>query len=90
MRNKFFFPIQLTIYHQGISADWWTGGHDIAVEGNWEWITNGQPLEDLVWSSNQPEGVSGRDCLMLENGYDYLGRDYTCDHRSYPICQIKN
>ena len=73
---------------QFIPTFWWTGGHDLAVEGNWKWIKSSQPVEDFVWSYSQPDGYDGHDCLDLFYGYDYRGDDESCENLYFPICQI--
>ena len=89
---KIFLPeIMQYLMFQGIREVWWTGGHDMTVEGEWKWITSCQPVEDFVWSAdhNEPDGSGGHDCLDLSYDREYSGSDYLCDSTYYPICQIK-
>ena len=70
---------------------WWTGGHDIAREADWKWISSCQPVGDFIWYS-EPDIDIGYDCLYLAYGYyiDWFGGDMSCDRNYYHICQIKN
>ena len=75
--------------YQGITTNWWTGGFDIAAEGNWKWITSFEPVGDFVWASSEPNSGIGYDCLFLYYVYNYLGFDANCDAAQYPICELK-
>jgi len=71
------------------ASDWWTSGTDLAREGEWYWGFSVAPVGDFVWYSTDPNGGTGENCMMLEDGWDFYGRDWACNSGSYPICQKK-
>ena len=87
-----FIRTELTLLMDHESArDWWTSATDLAREGEWYWASSGAPVGDFVWHNNEPNGGTNENCMMLFNGYDFLGDSYDCNYtdRFYPICQIK-
>ena len=73
-----------------LTGDWWTGGTDQGRDGQWYWAASLQPVGDFIWFSTEPNGGTGENCLLLPNGYGFLGNDFPCTgHKRYFICQIK-
>merc|ERR1739845_214047 len=69
--------------------NWWTGGTDLGLEGEWYWIRSRETVGDYVWYSSEPDQLETYNCLLLQYGYGYLGFDQPCTSAYYPICQIK-
>ena len=72
--------------------NWWTGGFDIATEGDWHWMRSFLPVGDFVWANRQPDGGMGHDCLAIYASWENRGCDIPCDYTSlpvFPICQLR-
>merc|ERR1712080_714355 len=68
---------------------WWTGGNDIGVEGLWSWgMTGGQVGEFTWYYDGCPLGNETANCQYLSPGVEYMGCDWDCEDRNYPLCQI--
>ena len=76
----------------GITA--WIGGSDEEIEGEWNWITSGRPIDDHLftdWSTNHGSAprTDVQDCLKLtnnlENGH---WTDANCGRDFNVICQF--
>merc|ERR1711953_271951 len=67
---------------EGTAHNWWTAGTDIWTNGpRWLWATTLADVEDYVWDADggYPDSYTYNNCLFLENGWGYLGRNYPCD-----------
>ena len=81
---------QLNIQH---STDrYWIGLSDLAVEGEWRWITGEVAKdEDAHWNSGEPNDNGGTaDCADLYLHYDWNTDDVPCDRLRYALCEIRN
>ena len=75
---------------EGAAHHWWAAGTDVGREGEWYWATTLTEVGDFVWTSHENAASNtAENCLMLEPGWGYEGRDWTCDSTWYPICQLK-
>merc|ERR1712012_936060 len=75
---------------EGAAHHWWAAGTDVGREGQWYWATTLTEVGDFVWTSHENAASNtAENCLMLEPGWGYEGRDWTCDSTWYPICQLK-
>jgi hypothetical protein len=78
------------------ATNYWTGGNDIAREGNFTWLSNGKPVDTFYPLGNgQPDngGPGGNeDCVSLRKifGSDanpmHVMNDEICDLKFYFIC----
>ena len=46
-------------------------------------------LQDYVWWPGEPSDGLRDNCLALSHPTDYLGSDWACGDKHFPICQIK-
>ena len=67
--------------------DWWTGGNGLGREGNWMWMGSLTPVPHFLFNVGDPNGGNVENCLLLENGWNYDARDYTCKATTLPLCQ---
>jgi hypothetical protein len=66
--------------------DWWIGGSDSAVEGDWVW-NDGTPFTYSAWSYGQPDNWEGReDCVSVRTWDSYLWNDLPCAEWLPYIC----
>merc|ERR1711934_224596 len=73
---------------EGTIHEWWTAGTDLVIKGRWIWATTLTAVEDFVWVDDfHPHSNLDWNCLALEPSYGYLGFDYDCDVKYFPICQ---
>ncbi|XP_060079245.1 perlucin-like protein [Ylistrum balloti] len=82
--------IQLHTDHR----DFWLGGNDIFVEGDWRWYESGQYLGYTNWNPGEPNNhhSSGEDCLegyLTYSHSTFRWRDRPCMIRIFYICEIK-
>ncbi|XP_037932878.1 C-type lectin 37Da-like [Teleopsis dalmanni] len=71
--------------------DWfWIAGNDLAQEGNFSWVSNGEKMTFANWSQGQPDNNGGiEDCvhLWLREG-QFKMNDWQCRNgKAYYICQ---
>ena len=73
----------------------WLGGSDKAREGEWVWSSGApwiHPSYVWPWSSGEPDGNQGENCLFLvwSGGSDYRWIDHRCDYNGSTglVCQI--
>jgi hypothetical protein len=59
---------QLAVVSLGFSKDYWLGGTDSKIEGQWEWVT-GEPFTYSNWRSGEPNG-QGRENHLMIVGYN--------------------
>merc|ERR1712126_20181 len=71
----------------GGSKTGWTAGSDFGVEGQWRWIVTSQPVGSFIWHTGQPDDAEKAQCLALYYAGGYMGYDYDCSTKLYPICQ---
>ena len=48
----------------GSSTQYWIGFNDIAVEGNWEWVS-GEPVTYTNWYRGEPNDVGNEDVAVM-------------------------
>ena len=72
-----------------LTGDWWTGGTDQGRDGRWNWAGSLENVGDFVWHHIEPNGGTSENCLLLPNGYGFLGNDFPCTGNRYFICQKK-
>ncbi|XP_037799150.1 hemolymph lipopolysaccharide-binding protein-like isoform X2 [Penaeus monodon] len=76
------------------SANVWAGGSDIAVEGEWKWVTGeDMPRGTPFWGDfnyiREPVGAPGENCAILHGPDGFLMHDAPCTWKCKPLCQIK-
>merc|ERR1712004_834738 len=73
---------------EGTKHHWWTAGTDVGREGQWYWATTLTEVGDFVWKTSEPNNGITFNCLYLDYGSGYEGRDQPCDNAAMnPICQ---
>ncbi len=72
-----------TVIPAGGSA--WIGANDIAVEGSWVWLNEGQ-LVYSNWRSGEPNNSGNEDCARFRE-WDGLWNDWKCGNKSSFVCE---
>jgi hypothetical protein len=68
-------------------VDAWMGGNDIAVEGDWVWIT-GEPMIYENWRAGEPNDFGdGEDCMILEGARGGSWDDRPCTRLYDFVCE---
>ena len=78
----------------------WTGGNDLAKEGEWMWAGNNQAFNYTQWRMvvdpdkgivQQPDNDNGDEhCMVLSHLDNYNWNDYECNKKYYYfICEYK-
>lgn len=65
--------------------EYWTGANDLQVEGEWVWLSTGEPVTMDFWAAGEPNGVSNENCMEIVSG-QY--NDDRCDKPQRYICEI--
>ncbi|CAH1783868.1 unnamed protein product [Owenia fusiformis] len=75
-----------------LGLSFWTGGNDLASEGQWTWVANLKPIRFGHWYVSQPDngGKGSEHCLELEKQYIYHWNDQPCHLLNHFICEIDN
>ncbi|XP_033729104.1 perlucin-like [Pecten maximus] len=70
-------------------GEYYLGGADFFVEGEWIWASTFEPITNASWSPGEPNDQSGReDCLALVmNG---LWNDVPCNISLPFVCELEN
>ena len=55
---------QVAVSSIGIKKNYWIGGTDSKIEGQWEWIT-GEPFTYTNWNASEPNGLMGENHLCI-------------------------
>ena len=75
-------------FRQELGRDFWIGGSDREVEGEWRWESNIEPINMYrFWTSGGPSSLNAEeeDCLdMRRSGYG----DYYCDQAQSFVCEF--
>ena len=79
---------QVAVSSIGIKKNYWIGGTDSKIEGQWEWIT-GEPFTYTNWNGGEPNNLQGENYLSITvQGSGYLWNDISSP-RGY-ILEIPN
>ncbi len=71
------------------SKSLWTGGNDLASEGEWHWVGSLLPMTYTNWYRYQPDNGHNREhCMELERRYRYRWNDQPCHLLNHFICEI--
>lgn len=62
--------------------------HDLAVEGEFNWVEDGSPVEFDNWGTQQPSGGDSEDCVLLQMN-DGKFHDNPCSTGSRHLCQLR-
>merc|ERR1712170_80785 len=79
-------------------ANWWLGGSDFFVEGEWRWIKSQKLMEYSNWANGEPSNYNGNneteDCLHFFTNSG-LWNDLPCknatmsdNYNMKPLCQL--
>ena len=71
---------------------WWGGATDTVEEGSWVWTQSGNPVQDFIWQSKQPNSKGGYQnylCFEIKPSGDTPigGNDFDHDSKNFPLCQ---
>ena len=77
----------------------WTGGNDIAREGEWMWAGLNLPFNETQWllyphkregDVQMPDNHQGQEhCVHLFHLHDYEWNDIYCGYEYYFACEFK-
>lgn len=80
--------IDIFIKKNLLLGQFWTGGNDIDVEGQWRWVTSGNPFTFTDWGPGEPNDTGGNeDCMLLLSNTGYTWNDLPCSTNSLYICE---
>jgi hypothetical protein len=68
-----------------VAGNWWTGGNDLAIEGNWQWIS-GDSWSYSNWGAGQGYS-SSKDCMMAGKSAAGTWEDESCTKKKPYICE---
>ncbi|CAG9824202.1 unnamed protein product [Phaedon cochleariae] len=75
----------------------WTSGTDLAVEGNFFWMSTGRPITFTNWNAGEPnnfeyENGEQENCLELWNrdGKGLKWNDSPCSFETYFVCEVQS
>lgn len=71
-------------------ADFWVGGGDFLVEGDWRWIMKNQVIDPHVtyWAPGEPDNGGGpQGCLRISAALNYKWESGDCDSVEYAVCE---
>lgn len=87
MSNKHFVHL---VAVKDYAVAFWLSGSDIRREGDYIWMTSGQPLKYTHWSGDEPNHVvlngTKEHCLSFRTDLDNTWNDRLCTDRNYFIC----
>ena len=63
----------------------WLGSSDVATEGSFVWLSNGDALTYTRWETGQPNNYRNQDCVVFNFKLDW--NDAPCSNRRNYICQ---
>ncbi|CAL4113218.1 unnamed protein product [Meganyctiphanes norvegica] len=76
------------LIHQNANWDFWLGGSDLELEGNWTWLS-GREITG-PWRRRQPSGGKKENCLDFRKGTEPQINDYKCDRKQKFICEFNS
>ncbi|CAL4080456.1 unnamed protein product, partial [Meganyctiphanes norvegica] len=86
-------PEDIQIFRQHLlddryTLDYWLGGTDEAVKGEWVWLS-GRPVEEEWWMQDQPnrQGEDDQQCLDFQTLSEPFFNDFFCSHEQAFICE---
>ncbi|XP_062577476.1 perlucin-like [Saccostrea cucullata] len=73
----------------GRSANFWVGGTDVIIEGDWIWSLSQTPIHHYThWDPREPNDLGGdENCMEMRQEYGYMWNDMSCHVRQYFICE---
>merc|ERR1711890_142316 len=62
-------------------ANYWIGANDLAVEGSFKWVSDGQVVTNgyTNWAPNEPNNRYDSDCAHLYYYQNHMWDDYMCE-----------
>ncbi|XP_060079244.1 perlucin-like [Ylistrum balloti] len=93
-REDTFLKQIISKYHDGHSndAEYWLGGADIFVEGDWRWVYSDQRFNYTKWYPGEPNSYHSQkeDCLIvaIRQNREYRWDDRPCKEQNNFICEI--
>ncbi|KAJ8307525.1 hypothetical protein KUTeg_015609 [Tegillarca granosa] len=74
--------------------DFWIGGTDIAVEGEWTWSYSGQRFGFTDWNPGEPSNYGAfkmtEECAELKHSLSYHWNDENCSvKKNNFICEME-
>ncbi|XP_063431408.1 perlucin-like [Mytilus trossulus] len=66
----------------------WVGGHDILVEGEWQWAITLEKVQYMNWDAGQPNNNDNNEhCMSMTGSRGYKWEDKKCEDHNYFICE---
>jgi hypothetical protein len=92
-------PVVSEPYGQGFAAWWWSGGSDVAEEGNYKWCYPDRAINMTMssiikWNAGQPDNAGKNEhCVnfIIQGGVpptNMVYSDYTCSTELKFICEV--
>jgi hypothetical protein len=96
---EFLVPLVSEPYGQGFTSWWWSGGSDIAEEGNYKWCYPDRAINMTMssiikWTGGQPDNAGKNEhCVnfIIQGGVpptNVVFSDYTCSTELKYICEV--
>lgn len=75
----------------GFSEYFWIAGNDLEKNGQYKWISSGQPFRYSKWVQGQPDNYQGKEhCVNLwKSGDDFEFNDLDCNSAELFICEAR-
>ncbi|XP_033731873.1 perlucin-like protein [Pecten maximus] len=89
-----FLKQVISKYHAGHRSDdnYWLGGSDMFVEGDWRWMNSDQRINYTNWYPGEPNNYQNHseDCVVvyINNHQQYRWDDRKCTEKNNFICEI--
>lgn len=68
---------------------YWTSGTDQAKEGEFVWMSTGQPIRYKNWYYGEPNNHGSQHCLTISNINSHQWDDDQCSNKYFYICEEK-
>ena len=65
--------------------DYWIGGNDILIEGEWRWQSNGTAINPTYWGPGEPSDTLGNEHCIEYKGTRW--NDDVCNDVQKYICE---
>ncbi|XP_069122566.1 perlucin-like protein isoform X2 [Argopecten irradians] len=93
-KEENFLKQIISNYHAGHRdvVDYWIGGNDMFVEGDWRWIHSDQRVNYTNWHHGEPNNYhhQGEDCMLvfINSRQLYKWDDRQCTEKHNFICEL--